>query len=138
MPHSTIRKIPGWKECKSFWSANHRAKIIKWLTVLQSHTSVSGNHHGIRKGQSRNILCPLFPRKELNKFPKPYSNLQNRSLPNESRNESVDLILNEILALYSLLRPKIKKGNIFPYNLPCWVHWSMWSMILPKHKPQYK
>jgi len=54
-------------------------------------------------------LCPLFPREELNKFPKPYSNLQNRFLPNESRNESEDLILKEMLALYSLLRPKIKK-----------------------------
>lgn len=135
MLHSTIKKIPGWKECKSFSTANHRAKIIKWLTVLQSHTSISGNNLGLRGRQNRNILCPLFPREELNKFPKPYSNLQNRSLPNESRNESVDLILNEMLAQYSLSRPKIKKGNISPYNLPRWVHW---SMTLAKHKPQYK
>lgn len=62
--------------------------------------------------QSRNILCPLFPREDLNKFTKPYLNLQNRSVPNEWRNESEDLLRNEMLALYSLLRPKIKRKYI--------------------------
>ena len=59
MPYSTIRKILGWKECKSVSTANHRAKIIKWLTVLQSHAVASGNNLGLRGTDRGETYCAL-------------------------------------------------------------------------------
>lgn len=113
MPHSVIRKTFGWKECKSFSTANHRAKIIKWLTVLQSHTVASGNNLGLRGTDRVGIYCALFFQERT------WTNLQNPTWICKTdlyqMNEEMNLKTysrNEMLALYSLLRPKIKRKYI--------------------------
>lgn len=86
--------------------------------------------------QRRNILCPLFfKRRADNNFSKPYLNLQNRSLPNQSRNVNLKT-RSWIKCWHHTAFQGQKKKNTFPYNLLCWVYRSTDTGI--KNKPQHK
>lgn len=135
MPYSTIRKILGWKECKSVSTANHRAKIIKWLTVLQSHAVASRNNLGLRgtdRGETHCALCwqerSWRTLKTLFKFGEEISAKWTK------KTESEDLILNEMLALQpfkATTKTKIHFPTIFYVEF-------IDPLILAKNKPQYK